>query len=296
MQNQYQYSIDQKPAQLHFGHLGLIAMTGILLLGVSYMKNPAMFSSHPATLAVDPSLVPHYYAYVTPAEDRQPLVAGASTAGPGVSIINEDGSVTPVDTGSVLGASTQDVVVPMDNIPVNQVPDSDASIKQYFSDATNVEASFINNADFQTALTSGDQKQIDAQAVNFTTIVANLEKLPVPASLVKLQKLKIAQYQAGIGLLHNFTQADNNPTLVGQYLDQFLKAQDDMDNETLAAEQKFGLDLGIVAPAPATAGNGISSGQSAAALSDTGQSSGDLSGSDPSAISDPTQSTDPNDQ
>ncbi len=230
---------------LHFGHFGLIALTAIFLVGVSYMKNPDMFNLHPASLVVDPSLVPRYYAYVTPEEFQQPLVAGASTEGPGVSIINEDGSVTPVDTGEVLGMSTQDVQLSLDQISVNEISDSDAAIKAYFAQAETAESGYINNADFQTALISANQNQINNQAEKLEAIITSLQKLSVPQSLVRLQKLKIAQYQAGIGLLHNFTQADSNPLLVGQYLDQFLKSQQDMDNEMLAAQQKYGIDLGI---------------------------------------------------
>lgn len=193
--------------------------------------------------------MPQYVPYVPSADDQQAEVLGASistsTEDSGPMIINEDGSVTPALTdGQVLAASTQDVTLSLDDVKVSQVPDSQAAIQNYVTQSQNIESSYINNTDFETALESNDQAQINAQAQKLQSIENNLQKLSVPASFVKLQKLKIIQYQAGVELLNNFTQANNNPELVGQELDQFLKAQDDMDTETANVEKQFNIDLG----------------------------------------------------
>lgn len=244
----------EEDGQFHTGHLKAVLMVAVLLLGISWMKNPQLFSvfkNQKAPSVAATADMPRYYAYVTPSEYTQPMVAGASTQAQGPMIINEDGSVSSVsDVGQVLGASTENIQLSLDQIQVKEIPDSDAAIKQYFTDAQNIESDYINNADFETALSSGNQKLIDSQAQKLTDIQNNLQKLSVPASLVKLQKLKIAQYQAGVGLLNNFTKADDNPELVGNYLSEFLKSQQDMDAENQAIEQKFGVSLGY----PSTVG------------------------------------------
>lgn len=243
MQNLVSTSVHKEG--LHGGHFGLIALTAVLLLGVSYIKNPASFNFTANSKVLSGANAPRYYAYVEPA-DNTPLVAGANTA-QGPSIINEDGSLTPVDMGSVLGAATEGVQLSLDSIAVKQIPDSDDAIQQYFIDSLSIESGYIDNADFEAALMSGNQAQIDAQAQKLSDISNNLQQLSVPRSLVKLQKLKILQYEAGVGLLKNFTKADENPELVGQYLGQFLKAQQDMDNENQVVQQKYGADLGFSA-------------------------------------------------
>jgi hypothetical protein len=234
--------------QFNFGNLAAICLVAVFLLAVSWIKNPSIFSFHKTDAHVsqgDQQDVPHYYAYVAPSEDQQPLVAGANTDPQGPSIINEDGTVTPIaNMGQVLGASTENVKLSLDTIAVKEIPDSDDAIKKYFSDSQSIESGYINNTDFQSALSSGDQLQINQQSKKLSAIQENLRKIQVPSSLVRLQKLKIIQYAAAVGLLNNFTQADKNPELVGQFLDQFLKSQQDMDTEMSFAEKKFQVDLG----------------------------------------------------
>jgi hypothetical protein len=243
-------SVQQEP--IHWGHFRAILFVAVLLLGVAWLKNPQLFSVlkfQKNTAVADAANVPHYYPYVPSAQDQQAEVLGASiastTAPAGPMIINEDGSVTPALTdGQVLAASTQNVVLTLDDVKVNQVPDSPAAIQNYVAQSQNIEGSGINNSDFEVALESGDQTQINVQAAKLQSIEDNLQKLSVPASFVKLQQLTIIQYQAGVELLNNFTQADQNPELVGQELDQFLKAQSDMDVEAANVEKEFNIDLG----------------------------------------------------
>lgn len=225
---------------IHGGHFGAVLLTAILLLGISWMKNPELFTLHKAAnLAASDSSVPRYYAYVTPPEDLpQPMVAGANT-NQGPSIITDDGQVVPIDMGQVLGASTQDVTLSLDDIKVNVVPDSGAEREKYFSEAQKIESNSIGDANFGAALNSGDQAQINQQAQKFIAMRDSMQKLPVPESLVKLHKLKIVQYDSSIALLQNFTLADQNPELVTNAMQQFLKSQQDLDAENSAMAQKY---------------------------------------------------------
>jgi hypothetical protein len=70
-----------------------------------------------------------------------------------------------------------------------------------------------------------------------------LQKLLVPEGLVKWDQLNIIQYNAAIGLLQNFTQANNNPELVSQYLGQFLKSQQDLQTEGQTIAARYNLDV-----------------------------------------------------
>jgi hypothetical protein len=214
----------------------------LLLFGISWMKNPnlfAVFKSSNNNAAAASSDAAKYYAYVTPAEDMQPMVLGASTQPQGPMIINDDGSVQPVDMGQVLGASTQDVQLSLDDIKVNAVADSSAAIKKYFADAQTAENGAIDQVSFAAALNSADQSQLDAQAQKLILINNALQKVSVPQSLVKLEKLKIVQYNSEISLLQNFTKADQNTEQTTQALQQFMKSQDDIDAENAALAQKF---------------------------------------------------------
>jgi len=230
------------PDAINWGHFGVVLSTMVLLLGVTWMQQPQLFSFKKSSPTADVADAPKYYAYVEPAEDHPPLVAGAST-NQGPSVINEDGTVSPVDMGQVLGASTQDVKLALDDVKVDPVPDSDAAIKKYFSDIQSIESSPVDNSAFESALSSNDQAQINAQAQKLIGVRDALQKMVVPQSLVKLQQLKIAQYNSAIGVLQNFTQADSNPQLVGDYLNQFLKSQQDLDTETNSVVQKFPNDV-----------------------------------------------------
>ena len=223
---------------LHFGHLGVIALALVLLGGVSYMEKPQLFSFK-KTIQVADANVPHYYPYVAPVDD-QPQVLGASTDNAGPEIIGDDGTVEPVDMGQVLGASTQGVELSINEIKVNTVADSTASIQTYFTDAQNIESNTINNSDFASALASGDPTQISQQVQKLAAINTALQKLQVPQSLVQLQKLKVIQYNSAIALLQDYAQTNQNPDQINSDLQQFLKSQQDLDTENIADAQKLG--------------------------------------------------------
>ncbi len=229
---------------IHFGHLGLILAVAVLLVGVTWMKNPGVFSGNKIQSAgSEVSDLPRYVAYEPPAELTQPMVAGASTESSGPMVINEDGSLSPVlGSGAVLGALIGDTELDLNTISVKEITDSQEAIKNYFKQAAKIESSYIDSTAFESALVSGQQDQINGEAKKLKTMQDDLLALSVPKSLVKLQKLKIAQYAAAVNILNNFTNADNNPELVGQYLSQFLKAQQDLDSENNSVMQKFGIN------------------------------------------------------
>jgi hypothetical protein len=227
----------QSTSSITWGHFGFIILAMVLVLGMSWMEKPDLFSLKKSSVA--DTNVSHYYAYVPPASDQQPEVLGAST-NPGPQIINDDGSVSPVDAGEVLAASTQNVQLSLDSVSVNQVPDSNQAITKYFSLSQAIEIDPVDTTAFQSALTSGDQNLINQQAQKLINVRDALQKLSVPQGLVTLQKLKIIQYTAAITLLQNFSQADSNPTLVDQNLMEFIKSQQDLDNENVSVAQKYG--------------------------------------------------------
>jgi hypothetical protein len=238
MNTQFSNSQTEVQPPIHWGHFGFIVLAMFLLLGMSWMEKPDLFSLKKNLLASDSS-APEYYAYVPPATDQQPEVLGASTD-PGPSLINDDGTVAPVNAGEVLGAATQDVQLSLDSVSVKQIPDSGDAITNYFSQSQAIEVDPVDTGAFQTALTSGDQTQINQQAQKLSVVKQALQNLSVPQSLVNLQKLKIIQYTAAINLLQNFSQADSNPTLVDQNLMEFIKSQQDLDTENVSIAQKFG--------------------------------------------------------
>lgn len=229
---------------IHFGHLGLILAVAFLLVGITWMKNPGIFSGNKLQNGgAEVSGLPRYVAYEPPAELTKPMVAGASTENSGPMVINEDGSLSPVlNSGQVLGTLIGDATLDLSTITVKEISDNEEAIKNYFKQAAKIESSYIDSTAFESALVSGQQGQIDAEAEKLKTIQRNLLDLPVPKSLVKLQKLKIAQYVAAVNILNNFTNADQNPELVGQYLSQFLKAQQDLDTENTLIMQKFNIN------------------------------------------------------
>ncbi len=229
---------------IHFGHLGLILAVAFLLVGVTWMKNPGVFSGNKLQNGgAEVSNLPRYVAYEPPAELTKPMVAGANTESEGPMVINEDGSLSPVlNSGEVLGALIGDTQLDLNTISVKEIPDSEEAIKNYFKQAAKIESSYIDSTAFESALASGQQEQINGEAEKLKTIQQGLLGLPVPKSLVKLQKLKIVQYTAAVNILNNFTKADENPELVGQYLSQFLKAQQDLDTENTFIMQKFNIN------------------------------------------------------
>lgn len=235
---------------IHWGHFGVVLATMLLLLGVSWMKNPQLFDFKKtnALAAGDPS-VPKYYAYVQPAGLSQPLVAGASTD-QGPVVISDDGSntVVPVDTGKVLGASTQDAQLAYADIKVNKtIPDSADAIKKYLTDSAAIKTGPIDSLNFESALSSNNQQLIDQQASKLVAVRDDLQKMPVPQGLVKFHQLTIVQYNSAISLLQNFTQADNNPQQVGNYLQDFLQSQQNLQTESTALAAKYNLDINLFA-------------------------------------------------
>lgn len=235
-------NVEPDESPVNWGHFRVVLAVVVLLLGVTYLKQPQLFNFKKAPVVADDPNVPHYYAYVPSAEDQQPEVLGASTdpTASGPMIINDDGSVAPVDMGQVLAANTQDVSLSLDSVKVSAVADSPAAISKYFDSMQQAENGPIDSGDFETALASNNQDLINQQAQKLMQSRDALLKLEVPQSLVKLQQLTVIQYNAAIGLMQNFTQSDQNPTLVGQYFDEFLKSQQDLDNENISVAQKLG--------------------------------------------------------
>jgi len=227
---------------IHFGHLGLILSVAVLLVGVSWMKNPDLFDvfkSESSGSLISANL-PRYYAYEPPAQVSEAQVAGASTEGQGPMIINEDGSLSSaVEAGDVLGADTENVVLNLDSVAVKQAADSDENIKAYLAASQVIEGGYLDSIQFEAALSSGDQQQIDSQAVAVQAIIQGLLRLDVPSSLEKLHKLKILQYQAGLNILKNFTQADENPELINSNLTIFLKAEQEIQAEVSALAKRL---------------------------------------------------------
>lgn len=222
--------------------IALIVVAVIALLGMTWLKRPELFSFAATKTAADSELnLPRYYAYEPSAEDAIPMVAGASTEAAGPSIINEDGSITPaVELGDVLGANIS-VALPLEQVRVTEVSDTQDAIAEYVRKSQDVEANHINSADFSNALASANQSLIDEQAAKMYTIKNSLQKLAVPTSLVRLHKLKIVQYDAAAEVLKNFTMADSNPEYVMQNLNVFLKSQQDLEAEAQALSQKLNL-------------------------------------------------------
>lgn len=245
-------NLEQLPTEnnlgISWGNFSAVLFAIALMLGITWMKQPQLFSLHKNNISSAASAnVPKYYAYVD-SEPAQPLVAGANTFD-GPSLINEDGSVSPVDMGEVLGASTEGVELSLEDVKVNTVPDSQKAMEEYLSASQKIENGPIENGEFETALSSGRQELIDKQSEKLEGVKNSLQKLAVPVGLAKLQKLKIIQYSAAIGVLKNFTQADTNPELVGKYLQEFLKSQQDLDAENESVAQKYNLDplmLGVI--------------------------------------------------
>jgi hypothetical protein len=209
------------------------------------MKNPQLFDLFKTRPAQSASgmRVPKYYAYAAPAEDSQPMVAGASTEPSGPSVINEDGSLSPaVDVGEVLGAGTEDLDFIASAIEVKPVADSEEGIQKYFIFSRQLETDFLDNAEFERALTSGSQAEIDRQTGKLEQIKNSLEDYSqVPESLARFHKLNIVQYRAAMNLLKNFLKADENPEMVTRTLGEFLQAQQEQQQELLQLSQKYNI-------------------------------------------------------
>lgn len=238
---QQESSFTGQTAPVHWGHFALIVSAAVMLLGVTWLKNPQGFfpKSQPVAERTD---LPRYYAYV---EDSAlpdgPRVAGANTINPDLpSVLNEDGSVSPtISVGDVLGVSTDDLTAMAVQLKVMVIPDSDAAIKDYMAWTQAHELDAIDSYGLENALSSTDQTQLNAQAEKFQKIKDELLSKAVPQSLVKLHKLKILQYQAGINLFKSFTRADDNPEQLQRDLGIFTQAQQEMENEAVVIGQKY---------------------------------------------------------
>lgn len=234
--------IQTQEQHLHFGHFGTVLSVAILLLGISWFKQPLLFEnvfSRQSPRSAQERNLPKYYAYVAPTETNAPMVAGAQTIN-GPAILNEDGTFSPaMSAGEILGVNSQDAELDASKILVKETPDSQEAIQKYVSDVQNLELGYIDNAEFETALSSQDEKKIKEQANKFLELKNKLSEQPVPASFVKLHKLKILQYSAAIELLNNFNQADSNPELVSRSLGIFLETQQQQEAEASLVGQKF---------------------------------------------------------
>lgn len=226
-------------APIHWGHFTIILGSILVLAGFTFMEKPELFKFKKQDLSLEQN-VPKYYAYVAD-NVPEPLVAGAST-NQGPSIINEDGTISQVDMGQVLGASTQNVELSLDDIKVKTIPDSQEAVEKYLEEVKNISNGPIDNTDFESALSSSDQNLINEQAKKLILIRDQINSLPAPLSLVKLAKLTVIQYDSAIGVLQNFTKADDQPELVGKYLQAFLKAQQDLDQENNLVATKYNLN------------------------------------------------------
>lgn len=225
---------NQIPKQnFHFGHLSLVLSVTVLLLGISWMKNPDLFavfkSESNSSLA---SNLPRYYAYQPPAELSQPLIAGASTEPVGPMVINEDGTISSaVEVGDVLGVDTVSINLNLEAIPVKEVSDSDENFKTYISAMNEIEGGYLDSSKFESALASAEQAQIDQQAEVIQNIVGKINNSAVPKSFAQLHKLKILQYYSAIEILKHFTTADENPELINKNLTVFLQTEQELQIE-----------------------------------------------------------------
>ena len=227
-------------APIHWGHFAMVLGVAVALLGVTWLKNPEGFlpKNHPVAARTD---LPKYYAYEEPAMPDGPRVAGASTQnGDLPSVLNEDGSVSQtLSAGDVLGVTTNDLESMASELKVMELSDSDEAIKQYLNWTREYELTAVDNTALENALSSSDQAQLNIQAGKFESIKEKLLERAVPASLARLHKMKILQYQAGINLFRNFTQADENPEQVSASLGTFIQAQQEMESEANIVDQKY---------------------------------------------------------
>lgn len=241
MENQ-NYNQEITIEHFHFGHLSAVFGVAILLLGISWLKQPLLFKnifSKQNLQSAKEKKLPKYYAYAPPAEINAPMVAGAQTIN-GPAILNEDGTFSPaLSAGEVLGVSTKEAELDANKIFVKEIPDNESAIKKYVTDVQNLEIGYIDNAEFESALSSRNEEKLKLQAEKFLKLKEKLLEQLVPSSLVSLHKYKIMQYSAAIELLNNFTQADTNPELLSKSLGLFLQAQQQQEVEAASLSLKY---------------------------------------------------------
>ncbi len=224
------------------GHVSLIFGALLVLATFLFIKDPQYFrlSAFSNNEPADNRVALQYQPYVVPA---QPAVLGASTNdNVGPEIINEDGTVeSAVDAGSVLGANTDRLETDLTTIMVRTTASNSAAASEYLQSMSYWETTAIDQNEFEAALTSNNQAQINTQSAKMETMLYYLEGMVVPFDAAQLHKLKIAQYRSAITLLRNFSQADDNPELVADELGVFLESQEQQDAEVAGLQQKYNL-------------------------------------------------------
>ncbi len=233
----------------NFGHLALVIGVAVSLLGISWMKNPQLFSIKSVPAANQITVA--YYPYTPSPEDTAPQVAGASTMPSGPSILNEDGSMSPaLDLGRVLGVSTENITANIESLQINTIADSPEAITAYATRAQETEANLVNSSTFEQALISNNPRQINEQVAKFEAFISGLKTMPVPVSFAKLQKLKILQYNAAISILKNFSHVEEDPQQVSTNLGVFSQTQQMLINELDSLNQKFNFSPAGVSAQP----------------------------------------------
>ncbi len=217
-------------SQFTLGHIGLITFAVFALGGLLVFQNwktvKGMFDDNNTAQVEQGTGL--YYAYQAPAI---PEVLGADTIPDGPSVINEDGSITPLSSfGDVLGASTETTAVDWQSIKVKTTASNFENMRAYLDSSFLIEAAILPG-EFEAALVSGDETKTQAQIEIFHNIENQLSAMTVPDSMKKIQQLKIAQYRTATSLLQNYKLADDNPGMVSEQLSQFMEIQKLQDEE-----------------------------------------------------------------
>ncbi len=225
-------SIKEIKSQFTLGHITAIGIAVLVVGGVLTLQNwnsvKAMFEKEDVETAQQEGSG-LYYAYEAP---TVPTVLGADTEPDGPGVINEDGSITSLSSlGSVLGASSDVAEINVDTIKVNSYSGNEQNLKEYIDESFLIESKILPG-DFETALVSNDESQVNAQVSLLEQVQDSLYYMKVPEAAVKLHRLKIAQYSSAIDLLKNYYQADSNPEFVSAKLSQFMDMQRLQETET----------------------------------------------------------------
>ncbi len=227
-----------KNNHLDFGHFKLVAVVALALLGITFLKNPSLFSFKGKNVLVVSQDRPRYYAYVPPAEDAMPMVAGASTQPSGPSVINEDGSLSKVgDEGLVLGADTQDILLTEKSLHI--VPDTQQSVSDYISSSKSIEQDYFNNFSFEQALEAHDDSIGKQEHQKIDSIASSLSEMTVPVSFEKYHQYKMLRYHAAADMLKFLPSAQTNPQPEAEAFQSFLKYQQLEAGEIQKLETNF---------------------------------------------------------
>lgn len=166
----------------------------------------------------------HYYPYQAP---EQPQVLGATSIPDGPSIIGDDGTIQSVaDMGEVLGASTEDLDLNLDNIKIKNSANTDKqSIQKYIAESNDLENQSLDTTFLEQAMTSKDQKLMGEQIDSLNKIIDKLYSMEVPEPASRLHKIKILHYQSALHLLKNIASLDDNPDQTINDLSLFASTQ-----------------------------------------------------------------------